>query len=87
MATIDTLHKLMGRYKVKLAAQGFGRSWRLRQKHKSPCYTTQLNEILIINAFVRTIYLKTKMPSNFFKGIFYAIKAPIILHQKYHDRC
>jgi DNA polymerase V len=48
MAKIDILNKLMGRDKVKFAAQGFGRTWKLRQEHKSQCYTTRIDEILII---------------------------------------
>ena len=49
MAKMDAINRIMGRDKVKMAAQGFGRNWRLRQEKKSPCYTTRLDEILVIN--------------------------------------
>jgi DNA polymerase V len=51
MAKMDALNKRMGRDKIKLAAQGFNRKWKLRQEHKSPCYTTNIYEILTINDY------------------------------------
>jgi DNA polymerase V len=48
MAKMDAINRVMGRDKVKMAAQGYGRKWRLRQEKKSPCYTTRLDEILVI---------------------------------------
>ncbi len=51
MAKMDALNKRMGRDKIKMAAQGFNRKWKLRQEHKSPCYTTNIHEILTINDY------------------------------------
>lgn len=48
MAAMDKLNKLMGKDKVRLAAQGFDRKWKLRQEKLSPCYTTRWNELLTI---------------------------------------
>ena len=36
----------MGKNKVKLAVQGTGRKWKLRQEKLSPCYTTRFSDIL-----------------------------------------
>ena len=45
-SVVDTINKKMGRNKVKLAVQGSGRKWRLRQERISPCYTTRFSDIL-----------------------------------------
>ena len=45
-SVVDTINKKMGRNKVKLAVQGSGRKWRLRQERLSPCYTTRFSDIL-----------------------------------------
>ena len=50
MAKMDAINKAMGRDKVKIAAQGYGRKWKLRQEYKSPCYTTQWADILVVKA-------------------------------------
>lgn len=43
---IDNINHRIGRDKVKLAVQGFGRKWRLKQEKLSPCYSTRLDEML-----------------------------------------
>lgn len=48
MQLVDKLNARLGREKVKLAAQGFGRSWKLRQEKLSPCYTTRLDDVIYI---------------------------------------
>ncbi|RZL20392.1 MAG: Y-family DNA polymerase [Pedobacter sp.] len=48
MEAIDLLNNRFGREKVKVASQGFGRKWKLKQEKLSPCYTTNWNEILTI---------------------------------------
>ncbi len=48
MAAMDRINKLMGKDKVRVAAQGFDRKWKLRQEKLSPCYTTRWNELLIV---------------------------------------
>ena len=43
---VDKLNSTMGRDKVKLAVQGSGRKWKLKQEKLSPCYTTRLADML-----------------------------------------
>ena len=45
-SVVDTINKKMGRNKVKLAVQGTGRKWKLRQERLSPRYTTRFSDIL-----------------------------------------
>ena len=45
-SVVDTINKKMGRNKVKLAVQGTGKKWKLRQERLSPCYTTRFSDIL-----------------------------------------
>ena len=45
-SVVDTINSKMGRNKVKLAVQGTGRKWKLRQEKLSPCYTTRFSDIL-----------------------------------------
>jgi DNA polymerase V len=45
---MDKINTLMGRDKVRYAAAGISRKWKLRQEKKSPCYTTNVNELLRI---------------------------------------
>ena len=43
---VDKLNAVMGRDKVRLAVQGSGRKWKLKQEKLSPCYTTRLSDML-----------------------------------------
>ena len=43
---VDKLNATMGKDKVKLAVQGSGRKWKLKQEKLSPCYTTLLSDML-----------------------------------------
>ena len=43
---VDKINATMGKSKVKLAVQGNGRKWRLKQEKLSPCYTTRFTDIL-----------------------------------------
>jgi DNA polymerase V len=43
---VDKINATMGKNKVKLAVQGNGRNWRLKQEKLSPCYTTRFTDIL-----------------------------------------
>ena len=43
---VDAINKKMGRNKIKLAVQGTGRKWKIRQERLSPCYTTRFTDIL-----------------------------------------
>jgi len=49
MQTVDRVNTLMGRDTVKLAIQGKGRDWKLKQEKLSPCYTTRFADILTVN--------------------------------------
>jgi len=46
MTVMDSLNESYGKQKVKIAAQGFDRKWKLKNEKLSPCYTTQLKDIL-----------------------------------------
>jgi DNA polymerase V len=46
MKTIDTLHKRFGPHKMKLANQDLQRTWKMKQNHLSPRFTTELTEII-----------------------------------------
>ena len=50
MEAMDVLNTRFGRQKVKIAAQGFDRKWKLKNERLSPCYTTNFDDILIIKA-------------------------------------
>jgi DNA polymerase V len=45
---VDQINNRIGRDKVKLAVQGYGRKWRLKQERLSPCYSTRLDEALVV---------------------------------------
>jgi DNA polymerase V len=47
---VDKLNKNLGRDKVKLAVQGDGKEWKLRQEKLSKRYTTNWNEIIEVKA-------------------------------------
>ena len=49
MVAIDALNSRFGREKVKVASQGYDRKWKLRQERLSPCFTTNLNDIITVN--------------------------------------
>jgi DNA polymerase V len=48
MDVMDKLNATYGRQKVKIAAQGFDRKWKLKNEKLSPCYTTNLKDILTV---------------------------------------
>ncbi|AOW20929.1 Y-family DNA polymerase [Urechidicola croceus] len=48
MKTIDNLNLKLGDYKIKLANQDLKRTWKMRQEHLSPRYTTHIDELLIV---------------------------------------
>lgn len=45
MSAIDGINRKMGKDAIKLASEGFSRPWKMRQENKSPCFTTNWNEI------------------------------------------
>lgn len=50
LRAIDKLNKDFGRDKIKLAVQGDGKDWKLRQQKLSKRYTTNWNEIIEVKA-------------------------------------
>ncbi|MDX5417891.1 MAG: Y-family DNA polymerase [Hymenobacteraceae bacterium] len=48
MQALDKLNSAWGRDSVTCAAQGTTRPWQLKCEKKSPCYTTQLGELLCV---------------------------------------
>jgi len=49
MKTIDNLNRSIGNQKIRLASQGLGRTWKMRQEILSPRYTTKLDEVITIH--------------------------------------
>lgn len=50
MSVMDSINTSYGKQKVKIAAQGFGRQWKLKNEKLSPCYTTKLGDVMEVNA-------------------------------------
>jgi DNA polymerase V len=48
MLIIDKLNNDFGQQKIKIASQDLGRTWKMKQEHLSPRYTTKLSEIITI---------------------------------------
>ncbi len=48
MDVVDKLNHSIGQQKIKLASQNLDRTWKMRQEHLSPRYTTQLKEIITV---------------------------------------
>ena len=49
MATMDVLNDKYGGRKIKMANQDLQRTWKMRQAHLSPEYTTKFSDIIILN--------------------------------------
>lgn len=49
MHTMDRLNDKMGQGKLKLANQDIKRTWKMRQEHLSPQYTTKMSDIITVN--------------------------------------
>jgi len=48
MDSFDALNQKFGRDTIRLAAQGYGTTWKLLQEKLSPCYSTRLNDIISV---------------------------------------
>jgi DNA polymerase V len=48
MAVMDTINRKMGRAKLTTGASGVRNNWAMRQERKSPAYTTNWNELLVV---------------------------------------
>jgi DNA polymerase V len=49
MQVFDVVNKRFGKGLVRYAAQGYQTKWKLRQQKLSPCYTTDINQVPVIN--------------------------------------
>ncbi len=49
MKVMDSLNESYGKQKVKVAAQGFDRKWKLKNEKLSPCYSTNLKDVPNVN--------------------------------------
>jgi DNA polymerase V len=45
MQALDNINVSYGRDAVRYSVQGYGKEWKLRQEHLSPCYTTHFDQI------------------------------------------
>lgn len=50
MQVMDSLNNRYGRQKVRVAAQGFGRKWKMKNEQCSPPYTTNLDTIIVVKS-------------------------------------
>lgn len=48
MNSLDVINNKMGKDKVRLAVQGHLRRWRLKQEQLSPCYSTRIEDALVV---------------------------------------
>ncbi len=46
MLAMDAINKKMGKESIKLASEGFTRTWKMKQENKSPAYTTNWEELI-----------------------------------------
>jgi DNA polymerase V len=49
MKTLDMVNQKMGRGVLHLGREGFGGDWRMRQRLKSPSYTTRFDELIKVS--------------------------------------
>lgn len=50
MEVMDYMNKRLGADKIKLASMDIQRTWKMNQKNFSPRYSTDINQIIKINA-------------------------------------
>lgn len=50
METMDRINSRYGRHHLKMCSQGFDKKWKLKNEKLSPCYTTSLKDIIVVNA-------------------------------------
>ena len=48
MQQIDSLHRKFGPHKIKLANQDLSRTFKMKQAHLSPRYTTDIQDIITV---------------------------------------
>ncbi|MEO7769002.1 MAG: Y-family DNA polymerase [Ferruginibacter sp.] len=49
MGALDTINGRFGKDLLRFAVQGYSRKWKLNQERLSPCYTTNIDQVLTIN--------------------------------------
>ena len=49
MQSFDTVNTRFGKDLIRYAAQGYGKKWKLKSEKVSPCYTTDINEVPVVN--------------------------------------
>ena len=49
MTAMDKINLKMGKESIKLASEGFKRPWKMKQGNKSPSYTSNWGEILVVS--------------------------------------
>jgi DNA polymerase V len=49
MQVMDLINRKMGKETIKVASEGFKRPWKMKQENKSPCYTTNWDELLKVD--------------------------------------
>lgn len=49
MESFDSLNNRFGKGLVRYAAQGYGKKWKLKCEKASPCYTTDINQVPVVN--------------------------------------
>lgn len=49
MSALDALNNRYGRNALRIAAQGYGSAWKLKQEKISPSYTTNIEDIIVAN--------------------------------------
>lgn len=50
MGAIDIINKKFGRQSVQFAGMGFDKKWQQRSNHRSPCYTTRIEDVVQVKA-------------------------------------
>ena len=46
MQSLDKINNKYGSSTIRIAAEGLDRSWQMRRKLTSPCYTTRFNDLI-----------------------------------------
>ncbi len=50
MELLDDINQRYGSHTIKLAAEGYSKTWKMRSEMRSPCYTTRWDDLPIIRA-------------------------------------
>jgi DNA polymerase V len=52
MTALDQINALMGKKILIIAAEGITQPWKMRQSNRSPGYTTNWNDLIVVNQFI-----------------------------------